>query len=387
MRYGWLIVGMIAATIHFAGLAPHDVGAQEDKTRLDALMPIGRWRLVGEMNETREYAGGVRLGDGRVLAVSGHPLAGKSIGSAELYDPATGEWTSTGSLGEARNGGNQATLLGDGRVLLAGGHSNTKVIGGAELFDPATGKWSDAGNLAVARDPVATLLADGRVLAAGGINWYKGDGKMYADCELYDPMTGKWTATGSLSTPRNEQRMVRLDDGRVLAVGGYSPGEALLASAEVYSPATGRWEKTGDLPQPRAYFGHVKLQDGRVLVTGGYTGGPTKRTYLATTALYDPKTGLWSESGPMRHKRGGFAIALVAGGRVLVSGGVAEGALELKSAELFDPATETWQSAAPLNVARRNHRATLLADGSVLVIGGSNLFGNRYLGSCEVFSF
>ncbi|MEX0679467.1 MAG: kelch repeat-containing protein [Pirellulales bacterium] len=377
----------MSALIQFVGPSVYDVAAQDADARADRQTPVGSWRLVGEMNETREYAGGVRLGDGRVLAVSGHPLAGKSIASAELYDPKTGEWTSTGSLGEARNGGNQATLLGDGRVLLAGGHSNTKVIGGAELFDQATGKWTDAGSLAVARDPVATLLADGRVLAAGGINWYKGDGKMYADCELYDPTTGKWTATGSLSTPRNEQRMVRLDDGRVLAVGGYGPGEALLASAEVYSPATGRWEKTGDLPQPRAWFGHVKLQDGRVLVTGGYTGGPTKRTYLATTALYDPKTGQWSESAPMRHKRGGFAIALVADGRVLVSGGVAEGALELKSAELFDPATETWQSAAPLNVARRNHRATLLADGSVLVIGGSNLFGNRYLGSCEVFSF
>ena len=385
MQYRLLVVAITAALIQLVGLAFHNAQAQEGSEASDEQPPIGKWTVVGEMHQQREYPGGVTLQDGRVLAVSGHPLAGKSIASAELYDPKTAKWSETGSLGEARNSGNRATLLVDGRVLVVGGHTNAQVIRSAELFDPATGTWSVVGMLAVTRDPIATLLADGRVLLAGGINWYIDEGKMYADCELFDPATGTWTATGSLSVPRNEHRMLRLDDGRVLAFGGYGPGDGPVASAELYDPASGRWQQTGAMPQPRAWFEHAKLHDGRLLVVGGYTGSRNKRTYLKSVVVYDPRTGRFSESMPMLQKRAGFAIALLAGGQVLVCGGVAESGVEIKNAELFDPQTETWRVAAPMNVARRNHRAAVLPDGNILVIGGSNLFGAKYLRSCEIY--
>lgn len=381
-----LVVVVTATLVHLVGFAFHDAQAQEPSKALSELPPIGKWTVVGDMHVPREYGGGVLLQDGRVLAVSGHPIAGESIASAELYDPQKAKWSETGSLAEARNSGNRATLLADGRVLLAGGHTNAQVVRGAELFDPPTGKWSSAGRLAVPRDPVATLLADGRVLVAGGINWYIGTGKIYADCELFDPENGEWTATGSLSVPRNEHRMARLDDGRVLAIGGYGPGDEPACSAELYDPASGRWQQTGEMPQPRAWFGHVKLRNGRVLVAGGYTGARNKRTYLKSTLVYDPRTGRFSESTPMLQQRGGFAIELLADGRVLVCGGTTEKGRELESAELFDPETEIWQAAAPMHVARRNHRAALLRDGKVLIIGGSNLYGGNYLRSCEMFS-
>ncbi len=380
MRHRWLSVVLL---VHFVNLT-FSARASDKPT------PIGRWRAAAPMHERREYAGGVRLDDGRILAVSGHPLEGKSIASAELYDWRGHKWTSTGSLRQPRNSGNSATRLPDGRVLLAGGHSNDSVISGAELYDPATGKWTDAGSLSVGRDPMATLLADGRVLVTGGINWYINEGKVYDVAELYDPTTGEWTATGSLLTPRNQHRVALLDDGRVLAVAGYAERGVPMASAELYDPTTGRWQATEALPSPRAWFGQVKLHDGRILVVGGYTGSsskPSNRAYLASAVLYDPKTERWRETRPMQEKRAGASVTLLGNGQVLVAGGVAESGKELKSAEVFDPRTESWLPAAPMNTARRNHRATLLQDGSVLVIGGSNHFGNQYLTSCEIFSF
>ena len=360
--------------------------AQDATPVVSANTPVGKWRVAVPMSERREYGGGVRLLNGKILAVSGHPLQGKSIASAELYDPQTGTWSNTGSLDQARNGGNTATLLLDGRVLIAGGHSNAAVVRGAEIYDPATGNWTDAGTLSVGRDPAATRLADGRVLLSGGIDWYTDSGKIYDLSELFDPVSGKWTATGPLLTARDQHRTALLDDGRVLAVGGYAMGSVLLASAEVYNPATGLWNATGKLPTPRSWFSLIKLLDGRVLVAGGYTGGASKRTYLASAALYNPKNGQWSDTRPMKDKRGGFSMTLLPDGQVLVAGGVAESGWELKTAELFDPRSETWRVAAPLNVARRNHRTALLPDGSVLVLGGSSFHGNKYLESCEIFS-
>jgi hypothetical protein len=58
-----------------------------------------------------------------------------------------------------------ATLLPNGKVLIAGGSGNSS----AELYDPSTGIFAATGSMTAARiGHAATLLPDGRVLMAGG---------------------------------------------------------------------------------------------------------------------------------------------------------------------------------------------------------------------------
>ena len=99
---------------------------------------------------------------------------------------------------------------------------------------PAEAAWYPTGSMTTARvDHTATLLVDGTVLVAGGRH---GDeaARSLASAELYDPATGLWAATRSMTHRRAAHSATRLEDGRVLVVGGMSSaGGDQLDSAEL----------------------------------------------------------------------------------------------------------------------------------------------------------
>ena len=90
-------------------------------------------------------------------------------------------------------------------VLITGGQSETQdgtLIAQAtvELYDPVAGTFSPTGSLNTARhNHAATLLNNGQVLIAGGVD---GSSNVLGTAELYDPTTGTFTLTGSLNTVR-----------------------------------------------------------------------------------------------------------------------------------------------------------------------------------------
>jgi hypothetical protein len=90
--------------------------------------------------------------------------------------------------------------------------------------------------MAVAQwEETATLLPDGRVLIAGGTSSHSGDTSLAA-AELYDPLTGRFSPTGSMAVGRHSHAAAVMQDGQVLIIGGMGDNGKLLASAEVYQP-------------------------------------------------------------------------------------------------------------------------------------------------------
>src|SRR5436189_58000 len=65
-----------------------------------------------------------------------------------------------------------------------------------------SGVFEKTGRLGTGRyGHTATLLPNGKVLVAGGSTGFPG-GMLLASAELYDPVTGSWTATASLGNAR-----------------------------------------------------------------------------------------------------------------------------------------------------------------------------------------
>ena len=162
------------------------------------------------------------------------------VSTAELYNPATGQWTTTGSLNTAVEQ-QTATLLTNGDVLIAGGNtggfpgSATTV---AELYNPATGQWTTTGSLNIGViQQTATLLNNGEVLlAGGGIPSMFGGATPSAVAELYNPATGTWSNTASLNTGVYEQTATLLNNGEVLVAGGVG-NSGVSNVSELYNPA------------------------------------------------------------------------------------------------------------------------------------------------------
>jgi len=146
----------------------------------------GTWTVTGNLNAGRYFHTAILLSDGKALVAGGGNRNYYYLASAELYDSATGNWTVTGSLNEGRQQ-TRAALLSNGEVLVAGGYkpfAPYQFTASAELYDPAMGNWTFTGSLNTARAAhTGTLLADGEVLVAGGT-----DGPSYLrTAELYDP--------------------------------------------------------------------------------------------------------------------------------------------------------------------------------------------------------
>jgi N-acetylneuraminic acid mutarotase len=128
-----------------------------------------------------------------------------------------------------------STLL-NGKVLVTGGDNGVGSQNTAELYDPSTGTWSTTASMTDIRVwHTASVLKNGKVLVAGGTT-----SGIYTlnTAELYDPSTETWTTIRNMSSPRTQHTATVLKDGQVLIAGG-SPGMDMLnttAHGKIFQP-------------------------------------------------------------------------------------------------------------------------------------------------------
>ncbi|MGA3324696.1 MAG: choice-of-anchor D domain-containing protein [Terriglobia bacterium] len=241
---------------------------------------------TGNLNIARAVHTATLLNNGTVLIAGGLNInAGVFLASAELYNPATGTFSYTnGKLNTARDQ-HTATLLNNGTVLMAGGFGASGgqllPLGSAELYNPATGTFTPSGSLNTARlNHTSTLLNNGMALIAGG---YDSSFNASTSAELYNPASGTFTLTASLNTARAYHTATLLNNGMVLMAGGQDSSGAPLASAELYNPATGTFTATGSLNTARTLHTATLLDNGLVLMAGG---GGSSGVATASAELY-----------------------------------------------------------------------------------------------------
>jgi hypothetical protein len=189
-----------------------------------------------------------------------------------------------------------------------------------------------------------------------------------------------------MTEARAAQAAVRLDDGRVLIMGGTVPftGKCEMAciapataSVEIYDPSTGKFSPNGSLAEPRTDGEALLLNDGRVFVSGG---NGQYGTYLSTIEIYDPAQGTSVVVKSPAEVPFDPTVALLADGRVLIAGGSSDqfGNLTSNVTLIFDPASGGFSNGPLMAKPRERATATLLDDGRVLIAGGDYSDGHGY---------
>ena len=319
------------------------------------------------------------LANGNVLIIAGATSAhNNGLTSCEVFNPSTNTISTTGSLNRSRYYHATSTLS-NGKILVSGGYGGSYLTS-CELYDTSTKTWSNTGSLTNRRyGHTSTLLNNGLVLVTGGHG-----GSNLSSCELYNPSTGTWSSTGSLPNTIWGHTATLLPNGKVLVVGGATTyfGYNIINSCALYDPSTGQWSATGSMSTSRVWHNAILLKDGKVLVSGGLNSATN---YHKTCEIYDPSTGNWSSTGSMITRRSERIALLLNNGAVMVSGGINVGGY-LDSCEIYDPNTQTWSLTGKLN-GKRGGVAILLSNGQVFISGGSyNASSNAVLNTCEIYS-
>ncbi|POX42379.1 galactose oxidase [Streptomyces sp. Ru73] len=200
------------------------------------------------------------------------------------------------------------------------------------------------------------------------------------DAYEFDPLAEKFTKVQSMHEARWYPTLVRLSDGRVLALSGLDDiGQVVPGKSEIYDPKSRTWAYSGKVRQFPTYPAVFPLSDGTLFYSGSNAGyGPADvgrtpgiwhfrtNTFTKLPGLDD--AGLMETSGTVLLPPAQRQKFMVVGG-----GGIGESAKSSKKTRLIDLTQPhpSFHDGPSLDEGTRYPILSVLPDDTVLVTGGS----------------
>lgn len=274
-------------------------------------------------------------------------------------------------------------LVFDGELYVFGGFiPGVDAITQSDAYDPVTNTWRSLAPMPEAITHAGQALDGSFIYLAGG---FVGDhpGGSTNHVWIYDALLDSWQAGPNLPADRGGGGLVRVGRTLYYFAGATRPqGINVLTdfgdhwtldlgpTADPSDDATS-WQVAQDIPNPRNHMAGISL-GGLVYGIGGQLGGDEVNGNQADVHVFDPGTGLWSSVAdlpvPLGHVT---ASTFIVNGRILVAGGVTEGAAEADTVYQYDPVADEWSSLPNLPGVRQSPVSGYVDD-IIVVTGGEN---------------
>lgn len=238
------------------------------------------WTTTDSIPEGVNHAGLVHL-DGKLYVVGGfRENTFTPTGAVHIHDPESGAWTQGASMPTPR--GALAVVVLDGKIHAIGGNAadatsldheqhgvgdDASSVGTHEVYDPASDTWTQRTPMPTPRNHLGAAVANGRIHVVGGR--VGGDFTMTAH-EVYDPATDVWTSAPALPTGRSGIAVVE-HQGLVYVFGGETMGavQKTFDEAERFDPGTDAWEAMPAMPTARHGLGAAVVGPSIYVISGG----------------------------------------------------------------------------------------------------------------------
>ncbi len=326
----------------------------------------------------RSDAAVTRLEDGRILMAGGVESVQFST-AVDLYDPDTGQWRSLAPLTRNRS---RALLveLSDGRVLVAGGLGSQGLLRPCDVIRvPKRGDADDPGGVELAGElPQAARalqgarLRSGKVILAGGGDAQLGDPAFPPT--VHDPDAGTFVAIEG-AAPAEQSSVVALPDGRVAILGGDSPTAnddvSIVSDRSDGGIAISHF---ADRLRVGRYAASVSpLAGGRLLVAGGLAYSTREASAaLEVLDLADAVASRFARERDRRHGSSGVAVP-IADGRVLLGGGLGQSGSPARDAVVWESDDERGEATSPSDGTHVGSGfGVAMRDGTAWLLGGSS---------------
>lgn len=238
-------------------------------------------RVLITVGHLTDEGNGTRPQDGTPILPVNQPV---------LLDPVTMQTTATGPMVLSRFG-HTLTRLPDGRILAVGGKDytqaqyrgagsnawNFKTTATAEIYDPATNQWTATGNLNSERAyHAALLLPTGEVLIIGGIQVDLNGNIIYPDAiEIFDPNTLSFSVSEYLPYGLIEPQIIMMSDDTLFVSGAIQPLANLNTNRNGDSGPNPRLgiSNTSNLTTGERLLGSKKIKAGALIQKVIFTSG------------------------------------------------------------------------------------------------------------------
>ncbi len=250
------------------------------------------------------------------------------------------------------------------KILICGG-DNTDTCEVINLASSAS-SGNPPNFLATVHKAIGGLGFKGNPILCGGYQNYTKSNKCYS------LENNEWVSSPSMNSVRVQAATAQLQDGKILATGGYDASGSNLNSAEMLTEEG--WESNiPPLPVTIAHHCMVTVNSTTVMVIGGWQN---RKQLSGKTFYFTFGKESWTEGPELKNKRAAHSCGKIRRNKesqemsIIVAGGYYGG--YFSSVEILDEGSNEWQTGSELPIGIMWSQMVEHQNGGVVLIGGQS---------------